>query len=276
MEESSLQRQFFKVIAHRGASGHAPENTMASFQKGLELGANVLELDIHMSRDGELVVIHDHKLDRTTTGTGYVKNYSVKELKRFDAAKLFEAYRGEKIPLLREVFELAKGKAAFAVEIKKCPIFYPGIEKKLVRLIEQSDLVDNVIVIAFYPPSLRKIKRYNPDIKTGILFGRRLIKPWIVAAKIRANALHPRYDYLGTEMVQEAHKRGFLVHPWTINSATDLERWIKGGVDGITTDYPDVLTGLLKTCKQQMETLNQQLFPSLPPAALPAERLALI
>ncbi len=246
MEPPSLKQKSFRIIAHRGASAYAPENTLVSFEKGLELGADMLELDIHMSRDGELVVMHDPTLERTTNGTGYIKNYSVKELKQFDASKRFESYRGERIPILQEVFDLAKKRATFAIEIKNCPILYPEIEKKLVRLIERNELVDDVIVIAFYHPSLKEIRRLNPDVRTGILYKGALLEPWAVAETVGASALHPMYAYTMVDMVAEAHKRDYLVHPWTINSVPELEQWIKYGVDGIASDYPDLLSGIVK------------------------------
>ena len=257
MELPSLNRKSFRVIAHRGASGHAPENTLAAFEKGLELGADMLELDIHMSKDGELVVIHDPTLDRTTNGSGYIKNHTTKELKQFDASKRFESYRGERIPILQEVFDLAKKRATFAIEIKNCPILYPEIEKKLVRMIEKNDIVDEALVIAFYHPSLREIKRLNPDIKTGILYSGGLIEPWVVAETVGASALHPKYEYTMADMVAEAHKRDYLVHPWTINSVPEIEQWIKYGVDGIASDFPDSLAGMAKTRYQNANILSR-------------------
>ncbi len=243
----------FKNIGHRGAAGHAPENTLSSFKKALELGADTLELDVHLSKDGELIVMHDPKVDRTTNGTGYIKDLTVEELKHLDAGKLFEEYRGEKIPLLQEVFDLAKGKATFVIEIKNGPIFYPGIEGKLVQLIEKNDLVDDVIVIAFYHPSLKKIKELNPRIKTGILFVGAFIDPWAVAEQVGADALHPMYEYVTEEMVTAAHKRGYVVHPWTINDPVQLEQWHKYGVDGITSDYPDSLSGVLRVLNKKID-----------------------
>ncbi len=246
METPSLSQKSFRIIAHRGASGYAPENTLSAFQKGLELGANMIELDIHLSRDGELVVIHDPTLERTTNGTGYIKNYTVKELKQFHASKRFESYQGEQIPMLQEVFDLAKKRAAFAIEIKNGPILYPDIEKKLVRLIEKNDLVDDTIVIAFYHPSLKEIKRLNPDLKTGILYAGGLIEPWKVAETVGANALHPKYDYIMADVIAEAHKRDYLVYPWTINTPREIEQWLDYGVDGIASDFPDFLAGIAK------------------------------
>lgn len=252
METLSLKQKSFRVIAHRGASGYAPENTLAAFQKGLDLGADMLELDIHMSKDGELVVVHDATLERTTNGVGYIKNHSLKELKQFDASKRFDAYRGERIPLLQEVFDLAKKRATFAIEIKNCPILYPEIEKKLVRLIERNDLVNDALVIAFYHPSLKEIKDLNPDIQTGILYAAGLIEPWKVAETVGANALHPHYAYTMPEMIKEAQKREYLVHPWTINALLDIEQWLEYGVDGIASDFPDSLKTRFDARKNQL------------------------
>ena len=210
------------------------------------MGADMLELDIHLSKDGELVVMHDPTLERTTNGNGYIKNYTVKELKQFDASKRFEAFKGERIPVLQEVFDLAKKRATFAIEIKNCPVIYPEIEKKLVQQIEKNDLVDDVLVIAFYHPSLKKVKDLNPDIRTGILYEAALMEPWTVAESVGASAIHPKYVYTMADMVAEAHKRDFLVHPWTINSVADIEQWIKYGVDGIASDFPDSLSGVTK------------------------------
>jgi glycerophosphoryl diester phosphodiesterase len=246
MESLSLKHKSFRVIGHRGALGYAPENTLASFQKGLELGADMLELDVHLSRDGELVVIHDPTLDRTTNGTGYIKNYTVKELKQFDASKRFDAYRGEHIPILQEVFDLMQKRVNFAVDIKNCPILYPEIEKKLVRLIEKNELVDNVIVISFYYPSLKEIKRLNPDIKTGITYVGTLFEPWVVAEAVGADALHPKYEYTMMDVVVEARKRDYLVHPWSINTVPEIEQWINYGVDGVVSDFPDLVTSNIK------------------------------
>lgn len=243
----------FKNIGHRGAAGHAPENTLSSFQKALELGADTLELDVHLSKDGELIVMHDPRVDRTTNGNGYIKDLTVEELKKLDTGKLFEAYQGERIPLLQEVFDLLKGKASFVIEIKNGPIFYPGIEGKLVQLIEKNDLVDDVIVIAFYHPSLKRVKEFNPKIKTGILFVGAFIDPWAVAEQVGADTLHPMYEYVTEEMVVEAHKRGYAVYPWTINEPAQQEQWHKYGVDGIISDYPDSLSGVLRALNKKIE-----------------------
>jgi glycerophosphoryl diester phosphodiesterase len=251
METPSARK--FKNIGHRGASGHAPENTLSSFHKAIEMGADSIELDVHLSKDGEVIVMHDPKVDRTTNGTGYIKDLTLAELKQLDAGKLFAGFQGEKIPTLQEVFDITKGKATYVIEIKNGPIFYSGIEEKLVEIIERNHLEDDVIVIAFYHPSLKKIKELNPCIKVGILFVGAFIDPWSVAAQVGADALHPMYEYVTEEFVAEAHKRGYVVHPWTINDSRQLELWHKYGVDGIASDYPDTLSGILRALNKKIE-----------------------
>ncbi len=234
-----------KIIAHRGASGYAPENTLAAFAKALELGADMVEMDIHLSKDGEIMVIHDDTLERTTNGRGHVCDYTVADLKELDASHHFSAYRGERLPTLPEVIELVNRRAGLVIEIKNGPVFYPGIEAKLVRLLEQYDLVTQTIVIAFYHPSLQIVKQLNPAIQTGILYAAGLLEPWTIAAAVGAQALHPCYEYTTPEMIVEAQRRGYRVHPWTIDQPADLERWAASGVDAITTDFPDRLARIL-------------------------------
>lgn len=237
---TSWRQRPFNVIAHRGASGHAPENTLAAFQKAIDLGADMVEFDAHLSRDGELVVIHDERLERLTNGFGFVKDYTVSELKRFNISKPCENGDIERIPTLREVFELIGKHVGVVVELKTGYLLYEGIEAKTARLLEEFDLIDNAIVIAFHHPTLQAIKRINPQIATGILYSAGLLEPWAVAETVKADVLHPDYHYIWPEVVAESQKRGYRVHPWTIDAPNDLRRW-KAVVDGITTNLPDRL-----------------------------------
>ena len=240
-EHTSWRQRKFNVIAHRGASGHTPENTLAAFQKAIDLGANMIELDAHLSRDGELVVIHDERLERLTNGFGFVNDYTLSELKQFKILKQGERGDIERIPTLREVFELIGKHVGTVVELKTGYCSYPGIEAKTARLLEEFDLIDDAIVIAFHHPTLQEIKRVNPQIATGILYSAGLLEPWAVAETVGADVLHPDYHYIWPEVVAESQRRGYRVHPWTIDAPDDLRRW-KGVVDGITTNLPDRLT----------------------------------
>ncbi|HHW48137.1 MAG TPA: glycerophosphodiester phosphodiesterase, partial [Clostridiaceae bacterium] len=160
------------VIAHRGAPKHAPENTIAAFRKALELGAEGIELDVHLSADGHLVVIHDEKVDRTSDGKGLVKEKTLEELKALDFGSWFsKEFKGETIPTLDEVLELLKSWTGIInIEIKGGSVFYPNIEEKVVRKIEKLKIEEKIIISSFNHYSLVEIKKLNPKIKTGILY----------------------------------------------------------------------------------------------------------
>ena len=167
---------FVSVIGHRGALASAPENTLPSYEEALAQGADVIELDIHMSRDRELVVIHDFTVDRTTDGKGYVKDLPLAELKRLDAASRFSpALKNARIPLLREVLEWAKGQVWLAVEIKSDWITYDGIEAILVDQLCRYEMVDQVMVVSFDHCCLRRVKDHEPNVTTGAIYNARFV-----------------------------------------------------------------------------------------------------
>ncbi len=137
-------------VGHRGAKGHAPENTLASFQLGMEMGVTAVETDVHLSKDGEVVLIHDHTVDRTTNGHGFVKDLTLAELKKLDAGSWFAArFAGERIPTLTELLIWAKDKVGVAIEIKNGPIYYPGIAEKTIRLLREHGMERQAILISF-------------------------------------------------------------------------------------------------------------------------------
>ena len=176
------------VLGHRGAKGHAPENTMVSFRKGYELGSDLLELDIHVSRDGELIVMHDADVSRTTDGEGYIKDLTTTEIKQLDAGAWFdERYRGERVPTLQEVLSWSKDRIPFVIEIKGDPIPASGIEEKLVEMLRLHSLLDDVMVISFHHPSVKRVKELEPSIATGILYTGRLVD---TVGAVRAGQSH--------------------------------------------------------------------------------------
>src|SRR3977135_4331183 len=155
---------------HRGNADEFPENTMASFRSAIELGVDLIECDVHRSEDGGLPVIHDHLLDRTTDGSGLVRDHSMAELKSFDAGRWKgPTFRGERIPSLDEVLALAKGKVGVAIEIKNLPLPYPGIEDAVVKTVRESGMVQDVVVISFDHRSIKRIAELEPQILTGVL-----------------------------------------------------------------------------------------------------------
>ncbi|WP_281172783.1 glycerophosphodiester phosphodiesterase [Caldanaerobius polysaccharolyticus] len=230
-------------MAHRGDSVNAPENTMASFQKAMDVGADGIELDVHMSKDDHLVVIHDERVDRTTDGTGYVRDYTLKELKELDAGiKFSPKFAGEKIPTLEEVLELIDNKNILLnIEVKSGVVNYPGIEKKLVETVRKYDIAERVILSSFNYNSIRGIKRFDCELKVGLLYEYALTKPWYIARRMGVYSLHPYYFNITQELVSSCKKYDIKLFPWTVDKKEDMRKMIEIGVDGIITDNPGLL-----------------------------------
>ena len=228
------------ILAHRGASLEAPENTLAAFRQAIELGADGIELDVHLSGDGELVVIHDERVDRTTNGKGWVKDLTLSQLKSLDAGSWFDpAFKGERIPTLKEVIDLVSGRCKLInIEIKSGIVLYPGIEEKVLREVEAADLLGKVIMSSFNHFSLKTIKEINPNVKTGILYIEGLVDPWIYARHVPADALHPIFHAVTPEIVNGAHSAGLGVHVWTVDKPEDITRMSGYGVDAVITNDP--------------------------------------
>jgi len=219
------------IVAHRGASAYEPENTIRSFDNAFQLGADFVELDVRLSKDGSLVVIHDEAVDRTTNGSGLVRDLTLSELKLFDAGK------GEKIPTLEEVLELfSEPKHKFFIEIKE-----PGLEEKLLENIIGREAEERVVITSFYHTALRKIKRKRKNIKCGVIFASQPINPENLAKDAKASILLPKLQYVNAEMVRRAHKNNLSIIPWPVNNEGDAKKMIQLDVDGIVTDKPDLL-----------------------------------
>ncbi|WP_238652402.1 glycerophosphodiester phosphodiesterase [Paenibacillus piscarius] len=234
-------------FAHRGASAAAPENTMAAFRKGLELGATGIETDVQMTSDGAVVVIHDESLDRTTTGSGYVKDKTLREILEVDAGSWFSPeFAGERIPTLEELLDLLQGRdTVLNIELKNGTFFYPGMEEKVIAAVREQGMSERVVISSFNHYSLAHCKKLAPEIRTGILYGEGLYRPWDYAASLQAEALHAHHSSALPEFVSAAAAQGVVYHPWTVNDSSRMQELIEAGVAGIITDYPDVLAGLL-------------------------------
>ncbi len=184
-------------VGHRGAKGHAPENTLSSFVIAAEMGVNVIETDVHLSKDGELVLIHDHTVQRTTDGHGYVKDMTLAELKKLDAGSWYGArFAGERIPTLDELLAWARDRVAVAIEIKNGPIYYPGIAEKIIAALYCHDMTRRAILISFDHRVVREAKALASEVLTGILYVGRLADPVAAAHAARADALHPQWAYI--------------------------------------------------------------------------------
>ncbi|MFW9976049.1 MAG: glycerophosphodiester phosphodiesterase [Candidatus Thorarchaeota archaeon] len=223
------------VIGHKGASGHAPENTLLSFKRAFELGAQMIELDVHETIDGELVCIHDSTVDRTTNGTGEVHQLTYKELLALDAGE------GESIPLLTDVLKFASGRLQVNVELKVI-----GVEQKLLDMIDQLKMHQDVIISSFYHGTLNTIREFSNTIQTAILvntFKKDLV---LYALDNRVNAINPLYELVTPGLVNEAHHSTLKVYPWTVNDTHVMRELIAIGVDGVITDFPDKLASILR------------------------------
>jgi len=230
------------VQGHRGAMGYAPENTLVSFAKGFEQGADLLELDIHLSSDGELIVMHDGDVSRTTDGQGHIKNMTLAEIKKLDAGVKFDArFRGERVPTLPEVFAWAQHRIPLAVEIKGDPLPQRGIQEKLLALIRQFNMLDQVIVISFHHLAVKFIKELEPRLATGILLTGQLADPVSAARAALADSVRPMWHYWTAEQIAEVHAAGLTASTWTVNDEATMGDVIAMGVDSIGCNYPDRL-----------------------------------
>lgn len=227
------------VIGHRGAAGYAPENTMVAFERGLSLRADAIELDVHPTKDGHLVVIHDPTLERTTNGTGFVCQHTLDQLRKLDAGSWFgPSFAGERIPTLRDVLAWARGRTKVVIEIKQGPIFYPHVEEMIVAELDHAGMRSDVLMISFDHHSVRRIKELAPDIITGVLYAGRLIDPVPLARAANADALLPYWALLTKEEVDAAHAADLLVSPWG-GPEQDFRFILATGVDAVAADFPD-------------------------------------
>lgn len=233
------------IIAHRGASGYAPENTLEAFRLAMDMGADGFELDVHLSKDGELVVIHDETVDRTTDGTGLVRELTLAQLKALDASNGKEAYQGARIPTLEEVFELIRDTRHLVnVEIKTDECFYPGLEEKCLELAARMGVENRVIYSSFNHFTLLKLRQLKPDLKLGMLFGDIMVNPWEYARQLNVDYLHPmKLNIYTPGFARDAAQAGYGVNVWTVNDEATMQLCLAEGA-GIITNYPDVAVAL--------------------------------
>ena len=219
------------VVGHRGAMGSFPENTLLSFQGATELGAEWVELDVHASRDGALVVIHDQLLERTTDGHGRVAEHSLEELKRLDAG------RGQSIPTLDEVLAWARQHAiGVDIEVKQAPAQ---------AVVQAARGYERVLITSFDHPLIREVKHLDPRLRSGLLYAHRPIDPVGMARAAGASVLLPQWPYVRAEDVQTIHAAGLDVWTWATSDVQTLTDLVAMGVDAIATNDPDLLREIL-------------------------------
>lgn len=231
-------------IAHRGASGRglAPENTLAAFEKALDIGVDMLEIDVRLTGDGQLIVLHDPSLDRTTDCEGIVREMGLDEIRKADAGD------GERVPILREVFDLARNRAPILLEIKS-----DFIAERVVQAIADAQIEEQVVVQSFNPQTVERVKRLAPHLPSSLLIGELPTTPSRVRARrlvsqvleVGANTLSIWHATLTPSLIEEMRKRGIAVWAWTVDEEITMRDLAMMGVQGLVTNYPDVLNNVL-------------------------------
>jgi glycerophosphoryl diester phosphodiesterase len=243
------------IVAHRGGAALAPENTLAAFANALKLGVDMVECDVHLSKDGELIVMHDFTVSRTTNGIGEIRELTLAELKQLNAAAKFVggSFPAQPVPTLDEVLDLIKGKAGIQIEIKLAGnARYPGIEKKVIDAVNSRGMTNDVIVISFDFPTLKDVKAIDSRITTGALvradwFMLRTPEKSVTDAieQTGADYFMPTASPVNQAIVDAAHARRIKMGVWTVNVASEMERYAGFGIDAITSDRPDELKKIL-------------------------------
>lgn len=236
----------FKKIAHRGASGRYPENTRLAFTKAIDAGADMIELDCQLSRDGHVVVFHDEQLRRTAGVAGALHSKTLDQLKALDIGRWRDrSFRGERILTLEEALEVFAGKVDLCLEIKNYPKSLPGIELKVLFILSHYEYLERTVVSSFHYHSLARIRELGPDVSIGLLFGAAVKQDPIAAAKqLAATSLHVQKSVATREFLAAAWEEGLDVYVWTVNEPRDIETFVSMGVQGVISDFPDRLTKL--------------------------------
>lgn len=220
----------FMIIGHRGSAGYEPENTLRSFQKAMAIGVDWIELDVHRTADGQLVVIHDDTVDRTTGASGKVSDMKLAEIKKLDAGK------GEKVPTLQEAIDLVRGRVKLIIEIKQ-----EGLEADVVNLIQRNDIINSCMVSSFHYKSIRHVKKLIPRLMTAAIVSRLPVDFKSLSTDIMADSIFIRKDIATSAFVDEAHKDGFTVCIWNVDVPEDIRKYAEMGADYLSSNYPDRL-----------------------------------
>ncbi|EEL70557.1 glycerophosphodiester phosphodiesterase [Bacillus mycoides] len=251
------QSNHIKNIAHRGASAYAPEHTIEAYKLGQQLKGDYIEIDLQMTKDGRLIAMHDETLDRTTNGTGLVRNHTLTEIKQLDAGSFFnekypdlakEEFKHAKVPTLAEIIETFGHNANYYIETKS-PDEYPGMEEKLLEIINHYHINDKVIIQSFSEKSLQKIHSLNTNISLVQLLSYKkavqLTELEIENHKKYCIGLGMNFKYIDAAYVKKIKKYGLEVHPFTVDNEKDMKKLLIWGVDGMFTNYPDRLHSIL-------------------------------
>lgn len=230
-----------EVWAHRGSSGYMPENTMEAFELAIEQKADGIELDVQLSKDGEVIVLHDESVDRVTGSSGWVKDLTFRQLKELMVKPAEESGKIYRIPSLAEVLDLMRHTdMKVNIELKNSVFFYEGMEEKVLALVKNSGMEERVIYSSFNHYSLRKVRELAPEAETGLLMCDGWIDVASYAKKVGVNALHPAVYHLQyPDFVKKCREQGLKLHVWTVNQPEHFAMVKDAGADAVITNYPD-------------------------------------
>lgn len=239
--EREEKRKEMRVFAHRGFSGRYPENTMLAFQKAYEVGCDGIELDVQLTKDDVIVIMHDETIDRTTNGTGNLRDYTYEQLCSFDCSGKFAGKFGfQKIPTLQEYLEWVKDTGLTTnIELKNSVYYYQNLEEKVIDLVRRYHLEDKILFSSFNLVSVLKCKRLMPRIPAGFLMEVRMDNMGALASENQVEYYHPDLNFLTEDQVEECHRNGVGVNVWTVNKKKHMKQLAQWKVDGIFTNYPD-------------------------------------
>lgn len=236
------------IYAHRGNSSVYPENTMSAFRSAIALGVHGIETDVHLTKDGELVITHDEEISRVSDGNGMVKDLTYKELLAYDFGSWKgEEFKGEKIVALTQLLDLLEDhEIILNIEIKMGFLLYPGIEEKLLDVLTKRGFLHRILFSSFNHYSLAKLKSLNQQAQVAPLYQSGLYEPYNYAMTFGASFIHPYYLAMDRSIVEESHKKNIKVNLWTVNDADKVSYYKDLGIDGLITDYPEELLNKLK------------------------------
>ena len=217
------------VMGHRGSPRAAPENTLMSYEIAMQTGADMVEVDVWRTTDGQIVCMHDPDVSSTTNGVGRIEELTLEEIKSLDAGE------GQQVPLLGEVFDLVQGKIGINIDLKSI-----GIEEPVVDLVTQRGMLDYTIISSFYLMSIEIVKELNKDAKTGAIFQLGMEDIVMHTLNAGADAIHPVLPDVTEALVEQAHGEGLKVNVWGVDEEADILRILEWGVNGIITDVPEV------------------------------------
>lgn len=235
------------IYAHRGFSGYYPENTLLAFKKCLDLNIYGVEFDVHKTKDNKIVVIHDETVDRTFNGSGFIKDFTLDDLKNFDCIdKNYKSNKDCKIPTLEEVIEVfLPSNFILNIELKTDEIHYDNIEQDVINIIDKYNLHNQVLLSSFNFKSIEICKSIDPRLNTALLYHYPNLHVISTAKKLNCCAINPNMNLVHKSTVTKAHNNGLKVNTYTANSIDEMKRVINFNVDGIFTNFPDILIDLI-------------------------------